>query len=105
MKQLIWIIVLFAIAIGLALAATTYSGNVYIVIEQTMLRVNLHLFVLGLIGAVIALYIVVKLFAGVLSTPDKLSQFGIGRRSRKATQTVDAAILSVFEGKIQEAET
>ncbi|EGK10007.1 putative protoheme IX biogenesis protein [Kingella kingae] len=105
MKQLIWIIVLFAIAIGLALAATTYSGNVYIVIEQTMLRVNLHLFVLGLIGAVVALYIVVKLFAGVLSTPDKLSRFGIGRRSRKATQALNAAGLAFFEGKFQEAET
>lgn len=104
MKQLIWIVVLFAIAIGVALAARTYSGNVYVVVEQTMLRINLHLFILGLLAAVVALYIVVRLLAGVLDTPDKLSRFGTGRRSRKATQALNAAGLAYFEGKFQEAE-
>ena len=35
MKGLIWIIVLFAAAVGLTIAAQHYSGNVYIVIDQT----------------------------------------------------------------------
>ena len=44
MKSLIWIIVLFAAAVGLTIAAQHYSGNVYIVIDQTQtqIAVNLH---------------------------------------------------------------
>ena len=104
MKQLLWIIILFALAIGVAVATRTYTGNVYLVIEHTMIRVNLHLFVLGLVASVVALYILVRLIAGILSTPDKLSRFGVGRRNRKATQSLNAAGLAYFEGKFQEAQ-
>ena len=104
MKQLLWIIILFALAIGVAIATRTYTGNVYLVIEHTMIRVNLHLFVLGLVASVVALYILVRLIAGILSTPDKLSRFGVGRRNRKATQSLNAAGLAYFEGKFQEAQ-
>ena len=104
MKQLLWIIILFALAIGVAVATRTYTGNVYLVIEHTMIRVNLHLFVLGLVASVVALYILVRLIAGILSTPDKLNRFGVGRRNRKATQSLNAAGLAYFEGKFQEAQ-
>ena len=104
MKQLLWIIILFALAIGVAVATRTYTGNVYLVIEHTMIRVTLHLFVLGLVASVVALYILVRLIAGILSTPDKLSRFGVGRRNRKATQSLNAAGLAYFEGKFQEAQ-
>lgn len=104
MKQLIWIIVLFAIAIGLAMAAKTYSGNVFIVVESTLLRVNLHLFVLGLIASVFVLYLLIRLLIGVLSTPEKMSRLGSKRQSRKAAEALNHAGLAYFEGKYQEAE-
>ena len=49
MKTVVWIVILFAAAVGLALASGIYTGNVYVVVEQTMLRINLHAFVLGLL--------------------------------------------------------
>lgn len=104
MKQLIWIIFLFLCAIGLALAAHTYTGNVYIVIEHYMLRINLHFFAVALALAVFALYILIKIFSGVWGTPEKLSRFGSGRRSRQAASELNAAGLAFFEGKYQEAE-
>lgn len=104
MKQLIWIIVLFAIAIGLAMAAKTYSGNVFIVVEHYLLRINLHLFVIGLIAAVFILYLLIKLLLSVLSTPERMSKFGKNRRSNKAAEALNAAGLAYFEGKYQEAE-
>lgn len=45
MKTVVWIVILFAAAVGLALASGIYTGNVYVVVEQTMLRINLHAFV------------------------------------------------------------
>lgn len=104
MKQLIWIIILFLCAIGLALLAHAYTGNVYVVVEHYMLRVNLHFFIIGLIATVFVLYLLMKLLFGVLGTPGKLGQFGTIRRSRKAAQELNAAGLAFFEGKFQEAE-
>ena len=53
MRGLIWIIVLFAVAVAIAMGASLYNGNVYVVVEQTMLRINLHAFILGLLALVI----------------------------------------------------
>ena len=55
MRGLIWIIVLFAVAVAIAMGASLYNGNVYVVVEQTMLRINLHAFILGLLALVVPL--------------------------------------------------
>ena len=47
MKQLIWIIFLFLCAIGLAMLAKTYTGNVYFVVEGYSLRMNLNFFIIA----------------------------------------------------------
>lgn len=104
MKQLIWIVVLFAIAIGLAMAAKMYSGNVFIVVESTLVRVNLHLFIVGMIVGVFVLYLLIKLLVGLLATPQRMSRLGANRKSRKAADALNAAGLAFFEGKYQEAE-
>lgn len=104
MKQLIWIVVLFGLAVVLALASKSYSGNVFITVDNYMLRVNLHLFILGLIAAVVVLYICIRILAGILATPERMSAFGSRRQSRKAAEALNTAGLAFFEGKYQEAE-
>ena len=84
MKGLIWTIILFAVAVGVAIAAKTFNGNVYIVVEQTMLRVNLHFFAIGLLLLVGVLYLILALLAGVLRVPTKLQRFGLNRKGKKA---------------------
>ena len=63
MKQLIWIIVLFAVGIGLALLSNIYTGNVFIQVNTLLVRVNLNLFIVGLLLGVLLLYILVGVFA------------------------------------------
>lgn len=104
MKQLIWIIVLFAIAMGIALAAKTYSGNVFIVVESYLVRINLHLFIVALVLGVVLLYLLIKLLSGVLATPERVSLFSKNHRSRQASKALNAAGLAFFEGKYQQAE-
>lgn len=103
MKQLVWIIFLFLCAIGLAMLAHTYTGNVYFIVENNMLRVNINLFVIGFIIAVFVWYQIIRLLAGVFGTPHRLGAWGSSRRSRKAAQELNAAGLAYFEGKYQEA--
>ncbi len=104
MRALIWIIILFAVAVGLAMAASVYSGNVYLVAGQTMLRINLHAFILGLIALVVVLYLLVRLIAGILHVPGRMQRFGVARKGRQADAALNNAGLAFFEGKFQKAE-
>ncbi|WP_107687562.1 heme biosynthesis HemY N-terminal domain-containing protein [Neisseria wadsworthii] len=104
MKSLIWIIILFAVAVGLAIASGIYTGNVYIVVEQTLMRVNLHAFILGLLLAVVLLYILVRIVAAFLNIPGSMQRFGNRRKELKAGSDLQAAGLAYFEGKFQKAE-
>ena len=103
MKQLIWIIFLFLCAIGLAMLAKTYTGNVYFVVEGYSLRMNLNFFIIAALLSVFVWYLLIKLLVSIFGTPHRLSQFGASRRSRKAAQELNAAGLAYFEGKFQEA--
>ena len=104
MKGLIWTIILFAVAAALAVGASVYSGNVYVVAEQTMIRINLIAFVVGLLVLVVLLYLLVGLLAGILHMPGRMNRFGAARKGRKATHDLSAAGLAFFEGKFQQTE-
>ena len=104
MRGLIWIIVLFAVAVAIAMGASLYNGNVYVVVEQTMLRINLHAFILGLLALVIVLYLLVRLIAGILHVPGRMQRFGVARQGRQAAAALNKAGLAFFEGKFQKAE-
>ncbi|MFC3874644.1 heme biosynthesis HemY N-terminal domain-containing protein [Neisseria musculi] len=104
MRGLIWIIVLFAVAVGLAIASGSYNGNVYIVVEQTLLRVNLHAFILGLVALVVILYLLLCLIAAILNMPGRMQRFGAARKGRQAAHALNNAGLAYFEGKFQKAE-
>ncbi len=104
MKGLIWIIILFAVAVGLAIAATFYSGNMYLVVNQTMIRVSLNAFIIGLLVVMVFLYLLIGFLAGILNVPGKMQRFGTARQERKANAGLNAAGLAFFEGKFQKAE-
>lgn len=103
MRGLIWIIMLFAAAVGVAIAAHHYSGNVYVQIDQTLVRMNLHLFIVGLLVSVCTLYFLVKLLFGVLATPGKIGRFGSSRKYRKAVDALNQAGVAYFEGRYPKA--
>lgn len=105
MKSVIWIVVLFAAAVALALASGMYNGNVYVVVEQTMLRINLHAFILGLIAAVVLLYVLLRFLAGVLNVPGRLQRFGVARKGSQAVHALNSAGLAFFEGRFEKAES
>lgn len=104
MKGLIWIIVLFAIAVGGALLIQHFPGDVYAHVGNYMLRMNVRLFALGLLLSVIVLYLLVKFISGLLATPDKMMRLGSRRKSRKAVSSLNDAGVAYFEGRYQKAE-
>lgn len=104
MKGLIWIIILFAVAVGLAVAAGSYTGNVYLVIGQTLFRMDLRAFVLAVLAVVVTLYILTRIVGAVFGIKGSMHRFGVRRRELKAVNNLQLAGLAYFEGKFQKAE-
>lgn len=106
MRGLIWLIVLFAIAVGVVMAAQAYSGHVYIVIDQTqtLATMSLHFFVAAVVVAVAIVYLLFRLLDGILAVPGRLGRFGRRRREHQAAEALNQAGLAFFEGKFQQAE-
>lgn len=104
MKKLLWIVILFAVAIALAIVSNSYSGNVFVVADNHLLRINLHLFIIGIIVFVAILYIAFRILAAVGALPSVFGRFQTNRQSRKAMQALNAAGLAYFEGKFQKSE-
>lgn len=103
MRGLIWIVVLFAVAAALAVGAKFYSGDVYVVVEQTQIRINLHLFIGALLLLVVLLYLLLSLLGGVLHLPGRLRRYGAARQERRSGEALNRAGLAYFEGRFQAA--
>ena len=103
MKGLFWIIALFAIAVGGALLIQHYPGDIYVRVGGYLVRMNLRLFVAGLLLTVVVLYFLFKFIIGILATPGKMSRFGSSRKSRKALDALNAAGVAFFEGRYSKA--
>lgn len=104
MKLLIWIVILFAAAIGLAMTTETYSGNVFVVIGNLSVRMDLRLAVAALVLLMLSLYIVINILGGLFDIPAAMRRMGMERRGKKADNNLTEAGLAYFEGKYQKAE-
>ncbi len=104
MRALIWIIILFAVAVGLAVATQSYPGEVYIVTGNSMRHINLNTFILAVLVAVVLLYLLLRLLSTLLGTPARMRDFGSRRRGRRASIDLNEAGLAFFEGRFQKAE-
>ena len=101
MKAVVWIVVLFAAAVGIVLTSGVYTGNVYIVVGQVMMRVNLHAFVLGLVLFVVALYFLIKFIVGLMNIPTRMQRFGTARKGRQAAVALNSAGLAFSKAALK----
>lgn len=101
MKAVVWIVVLFAAAVGIVLTSGVYTGNVYIVVGQVMMRVNLHAFILGLVLFVVALYFLIKFIVGLMNIPARMHRFGTARKGRQAAVALNSAGLAFLKAALK----
>ncbi|MDF7675667.1 heme biosynthesis HemY N-terminal domain-containing protein [Neisseriaceae bacterium ESL0693] len=106
MKNLLWLIVLFVLAVALAVGAKFYSGDVYIVIDQlhTQVRLNLHLFIIAVLLLVAVLYVLLKIIAGLIHLPRRWQRWYQNYQYHKVESALNQAGLSYFEGCFQQAQ-
>ena len=104
MRSLLWLIVLFIVAVVIVLTGTHYNGNVFIVVEQTQIRINLHLFVGLVILLVVLLYVLLRIVMGLVHLPGQWARWRVNHQRHQVETALNHAGLAFFEGRFQFAE-
>lgn len=104
MRSLLWLIVLFIVAVVIVLTGTHYNGNVFIVVEQTQIRINLHLFVGLVILLVVLLYVLLRIVMGLVHLPGQWTRWRDNHQRHQVETALNHAGLAFFEGRFQFAE-
>jgi HemY protein len=103
-KTLFSVIALFALAVGLVVAARYNDGYVLVVLPPYRIEVSLNLlFVLLAIGFIV-LYSLVRLVTTAVQTPARVRQYRAARRRESAQATLLSALEAYFEGRYAKAE-
>ena len=82
MRALIWLLVLFAVAAGLAVAARYNDGYVLIVANPWRIELSLNFLVVLLVAGFAVLYVLLRLVASTLAMPSQVAAFRARKRHR-----------------------
>lgn len=103
MKSLVWLVILFAIAVGIAILTQNYHGAAHIVIENTLYSMNLNTFIAGILLLWVLLYFIVRLAKNISHMPKGFRNIGKKYKIHKADQELNDAGMAFFEGRYQQA--
>ncbi|MCL2590110.1 MAG: heme biosynthesis protein HemY [Betaproteobacteria bacterium] len=104
MRVLIWIIIIFALAVGLSMLASQNWGYVQFVVPKSWLvQMPAKLFVVALLAAFIAVYLLIRLMRNALSLPEAVGQWRERRRRLQADRSLREAVVTLHEGRYAKA--
>lgn len=104
MRLLIWIVLLFALAVTLSLVAEVNSGLVMFVIPPYRVDVSLNAFILLLVGIFPLMYGLLRLLFIGLSLPDRVRAYREARRRQVLMRDTIAGMIALFSGRFRKAE-
>jgi HemY protein len=103
-RGLLWVLAVFALAVGLSLAAHLNDGYAILVFPPYRAELSLNLAVLlGLAGFALG-YVLLRLVAHTLRLPLYVRNFRLRRREAKGQAALLAALQALFEGRYARAE-
>lgn len=104
MRALIWLIILFATAIGLAIAARINPGNVVLFYPPYRIDMSLNFFLLLTVASFVLLYTVFKMVRMTLGMPQRVVAYRQRKRERESNRALRDAVKSLFEGRFGQSE-
>jgi len=99
MKWLLWLLTLFALAVGVALALRYNNGYVLLVLPPYRAEVSLNLALILAFGGFLFFYGVLRTIALARSLPRRVREFRQRRESEKMAETLSEAMRLLFEGR------
>ena len=103
MRGLLWVLGLFALAVGISLAAHVNEGYVLLVVPPYRGEISLNLAIMLLILSFLLLHALVRAAALTLSLPRKVGEFRERRGREKALALLGDSVRLLFEGRYDEA--
>jgi HemY protein len=104
MRALIWIVALFAFAVGITVAARYNAGYVLMVLPSHRVELSVNLAVLLLLAAFAGFYLLVRALSLGLAMPLRAREFRRGQEQLRARRVLGEALESYFEGRYGRAE-
>lgn len=103
MRGLFWLLVLFALAVGLSMAMRFNDAYVLVVLPPWRVEVSLNLALAAIAGAFLLLYGALRGISLTLSLPGRVRAFRETRRKEKAAAVFQEAVRLLFEGRFGHA--
>lgn len=103
MKTLVWLLLLFAAAVGVTLIAQQ-GGYVVLVYAPYRVELSLTLFMLGLLVVFVVLYLATRFISSAIKLPRQVRTFRAERAKNKGREAMLEALTAFFEGRFAVAE-
>jgi len=104
MRFFIWLLILFASAIGLAVLARFNPGNVVLFYPPYRIDLSLNFFIVLLVAAFALLLAIVAAVRATLAMPRRVEQYRATRQLRESGRALHEALQSYLEGRFGRAE-
>ncbi|MFZ6798507.1 heme biosynthesis HemY N-terminal domain-containing protein [Undibacterium sp. Di24W] len=104
MRIFIRILILFALAAGIAIGARFNTGNVVLFYPPLRIDVSLNFFLVLLALLFFVVYIIVRTIVATAEMPKKVSEYRQSKRERESNRSLREALKALFEGRFGHAE-
>ncbi|CAB3776895.1 hypothetical protein LMG28688_00324 [Paraburkholderia caffeinitolerans] len=103
-RGLIWLAILFAIAVALATVGRFDAGQVLLVYPPYRVDVSLNLFVVGIVVAFLLLYALLRFARNIVTMPRRVAAYRARMRTEKAHSALRDAVSNLYAGRFSRAE-
>ena len=99
MRILLWLLALFALAVGVSLALGYNEGYVLVILPPWRAELSLNLFVVAVIGSFLLGHLLLRMVSHTLRLPRAVREFRERKRQEKGVRALREAVQQLFEGR------
>ena len=103
-RGLLWLALLFAIAVALATVGRFDAGQVLFVYPPYRVDVSLNLFVVGIVVAFVLFYAILRFVRNIVTMPRRVAAYRARMRTEKANSALRDAVGNLYAGRFSRAE-
>ncbi|WP_322014418.1 heme biosynthesis protein HemY [Paraburkholderia sp. J12] len=103
-RGLLWLAILFVIAVALATIGRFDAGQVVFVYPPYRVDVSLNLFIVGVVVAFLLLYAILRFVRNVVTMPRRVGAYRARMRTEKANSALRDAVGNLYAGRFSRAE-
>jgi HemY protein len=103
-RTALWLVVLAAVAVTIALLGRHSNGLVVIVLAPWRIELSLNLLVLAVFAGYFAFYFLTRLIATTLAIPARVKAYREARARDRSRQSLNDALVAFFQGRFATAE-